>query len=223
MSDLVRLPAAPRLPVLDAEDRRVGDFPVGRVFCVGRNYADHAREMGADPDAEPPFFFMKSAGTVVTAAGLPYPTATSELHHEVELVIALDGTRIVACGVGLDLTRRDLQAAAKARRHPWEIGKVFPGAAPCGALRQGAAVLADGAATIELSVNGECRQAGRLEQMIHDVPRLLADLDRLFGLAPGDLLFTGTPAGVAAVAPGDRLLARVAGLPELTVTIEEAH
>lgn len=223
MADLIPLPFVPRLPVLDADDRLLGEFPVGRVFCVGRNYADHAREMGADPDAEPPFFFMKPASAVVTMSALRYPAATRELHHEVELVVALDARRVVACGVGLDLTRRDLQAAAKERRHPWEAGKVFPGAAPCGALRSGAEVLETGATAIELDVNGERRQSGRLEQMIHAVPRLLEDLDLLFGLAPGDLLFTGTPAGVGPVAPGDRLRACIDGLPELVVTIEESR
>lgn len=221
MADLVELAPAPRLPVLDDEDALIGEFPVGRVFCVGRNYAEHAREMGADPDAEPPFFFMKPASVVTTAGEIRYPAGTSDLHHEVELVVALDGTEIVACGVGLDLTRRDLQAGAKSRRHPWDAGKVFPDAAPCGALRAGAGPLQDRSRAIELTVNGEQRQHGRLDQLIHEVPRLLRELDALFGLAAGDLLFTGTPAGVGRIHPGDRLVARIDGLPELVVTLQE--
>lgn len=223
MSALVQLPPAPLLPVLDDDDRPLGDFPVGRVFCVGRNYADHAREMGADPDAEPPFFFMKPASAVTTAGELRYPSGTTELHHEVELVVALDGLRVLACGVGLDLTRRDLQAAAKERRQPWEAGKVFPGAAVCAPLRAGTQVLEARTALIELSVGDTRRQAGRLDQMIHDVPRLLQDLDALFGLEAGDLLFTGTPAGVGPLRPGDRVSARVEGLPELHLSILEPH
>lgn len=221
MPDLVQLPSTPRLPVLGDADQIVGHFPVGRVFCVGRNYADHAREMGADPDAEPPFFFMKPASAVTTASDVPFPSGTHDLHHEVELVVALDGSRIVACGVGVDLTRRDLQAGAKARRHPWEVGKVFPCAAPCGALRAGAGVLTAPSTPIHLSVGGEVRQSGRLGQLIHGVPRLLEALDALFGLAPGDLLFTGTPAGVGALRPGDEVHARIAGLPDLAFTVQE--
>jgi fumarylpyruvate hydrolase len=221
MPDLVQPPSLPRLPVLDDADQHIGDFPVGRVFCVGRNYADHAREMGADPDVEPPFFFMKPASAVTTASAVPFPRGTRDLHHEVELVVALDGRRVVACGVGVDLTRRDLQAGAKSRRHPWEVGKVFPGAAPCGALRAGAEVLARPSTPIRLSVSGETRQSGCLEQMIHDVPRLVDALDALFGLAAGDLLFTGTPAGVGPLRPGDELRACVEGLPELAFAVQE--
>ena len=221
MPDLMPAPVLPRLPVLDETDAHVGDFPVGRVICVGRNYADHAVEMGGDPEIEAPFFFMKPANVVTHAATIPFPLLTKELHHEIELVVALHEGRPFACGVGLDLTRRDVQAEMKSARRPWEAGKVFPNAAACGALRLGAAVLNFPQTELRLTVNEELRQQGVLGQMIHSVPMLLHRADELFGLRNGDVLFTGTPAGVDAVAPGDVLRAHVDGLPAYALRLED--
>jgi fumarylpyruvate hydrolase len=229
-ADLVHLEPAPRLDVLDEGDESLGTFPVGRVFCVGRNYAEHAREMGGDPDREPPFFFMKPASAVVADGRVRYPPGTTDLHHEVELVVAVDRSlrnqsagdcreAVIGCGVGLDLTRRDLQATAKAAGRPWEAGKVFDGAAPCGPLRAGRAVLDAADTRIELEVDGERRQTGTLGQMIHPVDQVLSRLSELFGLRPGDLVFTGTPAGVGPVTPGARLCGRIGTLPALEVVI----
>jgi fumarylpyruvate hydrolase len=222
MADLVRLPDSPRLPVVDDDGAPCGDFPVGRVICVGRNYADHAREMGADPDREVPFFFLKPATSVRRGPDIVYPRRTSELHHEVELVLALGPDAVLACGVGLDLTRRDRQADMKAARRPWEAGKVFPGAALCGTLRAGTAVLERPASRIHLDVNGAMRQEGRIGEMIHGVATLLREAEALFGLEAGDLLFTGTPAGVGPLVPGDRLRAEVEGLPVLDALVVDA-
>lgn len=230
-ADLFRLEPAPRLDVLDDADEPLGTFPVGRVFCVGRNYADHAREMGGDPDREPPFFFMKPASAVVTDGRVPYPQGTADLQHEVELVVAVgrslrnrsaQGCRdaVIGCGVGLDLTRRDLQAAAKAAGRPWEEGKVFDGAAPCASLRAGRDVLAAADTRIELQVDGQRRQSGTLGQMIHPVDQVLSRLSESFGLRPGDLVFTGTPAGVGPVDHGARLSGRIGMLPPLEVVID---
>lgn len=232
--DLITLAPAPRLPVLDEDEHVVGSFPVGRVFCVGRNYADHAREMGHDPDREPPFFFMKPASAVSTDTTLPYPSLTADLHHEVELVLAVGESLsalpdamepsalravIIGCGVGIDFTRRDLQAAAKAAGRPWEAGKVFDGAACCGALRAGQGILGLDAARIHLGVDGEIRQDGALGQMIWSPLEVLHELAKLFGLRPGDLIFTGTPAGVGPVVPGARIEAGIEGLPPLRLAV----
>lgn len=223
MADLVTLPETPRLPVVDAHDAPCGTFPVHRVLCVGRNYADHAREMGGDPDREAPFFFLKPAGSVRQGSTLVYPARTADLHHEVELVLAVGPDGVLACGVGLDLTRRDRQAEMKAARRPWEAGKVFPGAAHCGVLRAGAEVLEDPARRIHLDVNGVRRQDGRIGEMIHDAATLLAEAEALFGLEAGDLLFTGTPAGVGPLITGDHLRAEVEGLPVLTADVVEKN
>lgn len=210
MTDLISLPVAPRLAIAGG-DRT---FPVGRIFCIGRNYAEHAREMGAAAEA---LFFMKPADAVSTDADLPFPGETADLHHEVELVLALgvDG-EIVASGVGVDLTKRDLQAQMKARSAPWEIAKAFPGSAPLGTLRPGPPPQTG---HIRLSVNDELRQHGDLGQMILGPHALLAELKRYFVPQPGDLVFTGTPAGVAALSPGDRVHAEIDGLPPLGFTL----
>ena len=223
LPDLIPAPVLPRLPILDEHDAYVGDFPVGRVICVGRNYADHAAEMGGNPDGAPPFFFIKPADAVTHANAIPFPAHTRDLHHEIELVVALHEGRPFACGVGLDLTRRDVQAEMKSARRPWEAGKVFPNAAACGALRIGAAVLDLPETKLRLTVNGELRQEGRLGQMIHSVPTLLDRIDRLFGVRSGDLLFTGTPAGVGALSPGDVLQACVEGLPAYATRVGERN
>ena len=206
-------------------------FPVRRIYCVGRNYAAHAREMGHDPDREPPFFFMKPADTVVPEGGtVLYPPGTKDLHHEVELVAAIGtgGSGIVRSdalshvfgyAVGLDLTRRDLQALAKRLSRPWEVGKVFDQAAPMSRIRRAEDIGHPAEGRIWLATNGEVRQDGDLSQMIWSVPEVIAHLSGLFTLAPGDLIFTGTPAGVGSLEPGDEVKAAVEGVGDLEVTI----
>jgi len=229
-ADLIPLPDPVRLPVVDDAGTRQGHFPVGRVFCVGRNYAEHAREMGHDPTREPPFFFMKPASAVVQGERVPYPPATSDLHHEVELVVAVGASlraatplaareAVLACGVGVDLTRRDLQAEAKRLGRPWEIAKAFDAAAPCGALRSGRACLEDPERALRLTVDGELRQEGSLGQMIWLPEEILVRLSELFGLRAGDLVFTGTPAGVGPVQRGQTVRAEVDGLPALAFRV----
>ncbi|MBP1473841.1 fumarylacetoacetate hydrolase family protein [Frateuria sp. MAH-13] len=219
----IPLPAVPSLPVLGSDDR----FPVRRIFCIGRNFADHAREMGATVDREQPMFFCKPADAVVTdGADVPYPTATSELHHEVEMVVALAGggrdltadladTLVFGYGVGLDLTRRDLQAQAKAKGHPWDVAKAFDHSAPVSALRPVEQGRPGPQTRLSLEVNDVLRQQATLADMVHDVPAIIAALSRLFELKPGDLLFTGTPAGVAALHRGDRFHAELEGIAVL--------
>ncbi len=204
-------------------------FPVLRVFCVGRNYAEHAVEMGHDPDREPPFFFMKPAVAVVPGGGsLPFPSATDDLHHEIELVVALrsGGTAIAAEGalehvfgyaVGLDMTRRDLQARAKEMGRPWDMGKGFDRSAPMGTIRTAEDIGHPDAGTIRLRVNGELRQEGDLAQQIWKVPETIAYLSTLVELQPGDLIMTGTPKGVGRVVPGDALEGEIEGVGELRV------
>ena len=203
----------PSLPVLGRAER----FPVRRILCVGQNYAAHAREMGHER-AEP-FFFSKPADALVTDGSDPvYPSATADLHHEVELVCAIgkDGA-IAGWAVGCDLTRRDLQAAAKAKGRPWDAAKGFDHSAPCGALILGA--LPDPAAAISLSVNGEVRQSGRLDDMVWSPAEIVEKAGTLWTLQPGDLIFTGTPEGVGPVVIGDRVEARIGGLSPLTFTV----
>ena len=206
-------------------------FPVRRVFCVGRNYAGHAREMGGDPNREPPFFFSKPADTLVAAgADTPYPPATAKYHHEVELVVAIGtgGTEITpeaALGhvfgyaVGLDMTRRDLQDVAKAAGRPWDMAKGFDAAAPIGEIAPAAEIGHPGGGHIALTVNGKPRQAGDLDDQIWAVPEIIAALSRLVTLAPGDLIFTGTPEGVGAVGPGDVLHGTIAGVGEVRTRV----
>lgn len=204
-----------------------GQFPVRRIYCVGRNYADHAREMGHDPDREAPFFFSKPRDAVISKAQVPYPPATRDLHHEVELVLALgaggadlpvERARSIVYGaaVGVDLTRRDLQAEAKKAGRPWDAAKGFDHGAPIGLIRPGAA---PESGPIQLSVNGETRQVGDLNQMIWSAAEVLAHLSGLFRLEPGDLVFTGTPAGVGPVKAGDSIEASAADLPPLRFTL----
>ena len=214
MTDWLFPPApAPSLPITGRAER----FPVRRILCVGQNYAAHAREMGHDR-AEP-FFFSKPADAVVTDGADPlFPTATADLHHEVELVCAIgeDGG-IFGWGVGCDLTRRDLQAAAKAKGRPWDAAKGFDQSAPCGALTPG--VLPDPSAPITLAVNGEARQAGRLDDMVWAPGEILVKARTLWDVRPGDLIFTGTPEGVGPLQPGDRVEAAIGGLTSLTFTL----
>ena len=208
-----------------------GLFPVRRIYCVGRNYAEHAREMGHDPNAEPPFFFSKPADALlVGGAEAPYPTQTSNFHHEIELVAAIcTGGREIPVetaishvwgyGVGIDLTRRDLQAWAKKGAKPWEIAKGFDHSAPIGTLVPAADVPQPLRGRIELKVNDEMRQSGDLAEMIWDLPHVIAELSKYFELFPGDLIFTGTPAGVSAVVKGDRLEGSIAGIGTVSTRI----
>lgn len=208
-------PAVPSLPIARSRAR----FPLRRIYCIGRNYAEHAREMGAEPDRARPMFFMKPADAVVTdGADVPYPSATNELHHEVEMVVALrEGGRdvpldraldcVYGYGVGLDLTRRDLQAAAKAKSHPWDAAKGFDGSAPVSAIHPVDAIGHPRDLRLALEVNGVERQRASTADMIFDVAAIIHELSRLWQLAPGDLVFTGTPAGVAVLDRGDRFRA----------------
>lgn len=209
-------------------------FPVHRIYCVGRNYAEHAQEMGAT-GREPPFFFMKPADAVLPVAPdaigtLPYPPLTQDLHHEVELVVALGrGGRDIAeqdalahvwgYAVGLDMTRRDRQAEMKKQGRPWSIAKGFDASAPIGALTPAAQAGDVAQAAITLHVNGALRQQGRVAQMIWSIAETIASLSRAWELAAGDLIYTGTPAGVAAVAQGDRLDAAIDGLAPLRLRV----
>jgi fumarylpyruvate hydrolase len=220
-------PAQPSLPVRGS-DRR---FPIHRIYCVGRNYAAHAIEMGHDPDREPPFFFQKNPDTVVgDGTTIPYPDKTGDVHHEVELVVALSSggkdipvERALDCvygyAVGLDLTRRDLQGEAKKLGRPWEVGKAFDNAAPCSEVVPAADIGHPERGAIWLEVGGERRQDGDLAQMIWKVPEIVATLSGLFTLAPGDLIYSGTPAGVGAVSRGDRLTGAVEGVGEITIQV----
>jgi len=214
MTDWLFPPApTPSLPIAGRAER----LPVRRILCVGQNYAAHAREMGHER-AEP-FFFSKPADALVTDGADPlYPTATADLHHEVELVCAIgaDGG-IAGWAVGCDLTRRDLQAAAKAKGRPWDAAKGFDQSAPCGPLTLGA--LPDPAAPIALTVNGETRQSGRLDDMVWAPDEILAKARTLWDVQPGDLIFTGTPEGVGPLQPGDRVEATIGGLETLTFTL----
>ena len=221
-------PVPPTVPV----SGEAAAFPVRRIFCVGRNYAAHAAEMGVEVDREAPFYFTKSAFSLAGAGTLPYPPGTGDYHHEVELVVALgrpafridpDEALGCVCGyaVGLDMTRRDLQAVAKSKQRPWDLGKDVENSAVIGALTP-AAAFQPGEQRITLHVNGEPRQDAPLSDMVWSIPELIADLSRYYHLQPGDLIYTGTPAGVGAVQPGDRLEARVEGLEPLDVAIGPA-
>jgi len=215
-------------------------FPVRHIYCVGRNYAEHAREMGGDASKEPPFFFTKPADAVVPvvppAVGtIAYPLATKNYHHEIELVVAIGsrGVRLAperapdivwGYAVGLDMTRRDLQNDMREKKRPWDIGKSFAQAAPIGVIHPVTAVGHPAAGRIWLDVNGTRRQDGDLADMIWDVAHTIAFLSQYYELLPGDLIYSGTPAGVGAVVPGDRLAGGIDGLGTLAVTIaaEEA-
>lgn len=207
-------------------------FPVRRVFCVGRNYAEHAREMGHDPDREPPFFFAKPADALTEAATVPYPPLTSDLHHEIELVVAIgkDGVNIdpadaaahvFGYAVGIDLTRRDLQGVAKKAGRPWEWGKAFDNSAPISPIVRAEGRILD-KGRIWLEVNGKMRQESDLSELIWSVPEIIADCSRSVALKRGDLIFTGTPAGVAATVAGDRLRGGVDGVGTIAVTMGQA-
>jgi fumarylpyruvate hydrolase len=205
-------------------------FPVARVFCVGRNYAEHAIEMGHDPDREPPFFFMKPADAIVpSGSSLPFPVKTEDLHHEIELVVAIgEGGQdieeekaldhVFGYAVGLDMTRRDLQAVAKKAGRPWDMAKGFDNSAPTSAIRRVADIGHPNDGAIWLRINGEMRQEGDLAQQIWKVPETISYLSTLVTLRPGDLIMTGTPAGVGRVERGDHLEGHVDGVGDLTVS-----
>ena len=219
-------PDQPALPIAGSNDL----FPVRRIFCVGRNYAAHAAEMGSTVDRDAPFFFTKSAHALLQSGqDMPYPQGTRDLHHEVELVVAIgksvglenppaEEIEIFGYAVGLDMTRRDLQAAAKDGRKPWDAGKDFEASAIIGAITPTVDTLLD-AASIRLEVNGDTRQTAPLSDMIHDVPAIIAHLSTLYHLRSGDLIMTGTPAGVAAVVAGDVLVGSIDGLEDVRTTI----
>jgi len=210
-------------------------FPVRRVYCVGRNYAAHAREMGFDPDRDPPFFFCKPADAVVSVpegsvASIPYPPKTANYHHEVELVVAIgrEGANIPVASaaehvwgyaVGLDMTRRDLQFAMRDKGRPWELGKAFDASAPMGPLVAASEVPDIVKAGIWLDVDGQRRQESSIANLIWSIPETIAYLSEYFRLMPGDLIFTGTPEGVGPVGPGAMLHAHVDGLPELKIQV----
>lgn len=217
----------PRLPVQGTDAL----FPVRRVYCVGRNYREHAREMGLST-REPPFFFSKPADAVCTGAEVPYPSMTGELHHEVELVVAIGGggadipleeaqALVFGYAVGVDLTRRDLQAAAKKHGRPWTTAKGFDQSAPVSAIRPVSANGHPGSAAIRLQVNGQLRQQGNVRDMTWSVPEVIAELSRYFELKAGDLIFTGTPSGVGSVLPGDRIDCAIDSVGALSFVIRE--
>ena len=202
-------------------------FPVHRVYCVGRNYAAHAIEMGGNPDREPPFFFQKNPDNLVIDNGdFPYPDRSNDVHHEIEMVVALAKgghdiplERALACvfgyGVGLDMTRRDLQSECKKLGRPWEVGKAFEKSAPCSALVRAADIGHPENGAIWLKVNGELRQEGDLNQLIWKVPEMVSYLSGLFELVPGDIIMSGTPSGVGAVKKGDRMHGHVEGVGDV--------
>ncbi len=227
MTHAVTAPPEVTLPVAGSDET----YPVRRIWCVGRNYAAHAREMGSDPDRDPPFFFQKPTDAIVQdGEPIPYPPGTGNLHHEIELVVAIGkaGFKIPAAealdhvfgyGVGLDMTRRDLQNAAKETGRPWEMGKSFDHSAPCSAIQPASVIGHPDHGAIWLKVNGEERQSGDLNQLIWNVSETISCLSALVELAPGDLIYTGTPAGVGPVGPGDVLEGHVDGVGDLTITI----
>ncbi|MEQ8196014.1 MAG: fumarylacetoacetate hydrolase family protein [Rhodospirillales bacterium] len=208
-------------------------FPIRRIYCVGRNYADHAREMGHDPDREPPFFFMKPADAYVPSGStLPFPQVTKDLHHEIELVVAINKTGadvpeakaldiVYGYCVGLDMTRRDIQGQAKKMARPWDMGKGFDHSAPMTAIRTVADVGHPSEGAIWLKINGEIRQEGDLNQHIWNVPETISYLSGLCTLEPGDLIMMGTPAGVGPVQPGETLEGHVDGVGDLTVSYKK--
>ena len=227
MKYVIDPPAQVSLPVRGSD----ASFPVHRIYCVGRNYAAHAVEMGHDPDKEPPFFFQKNPDNLLLQGrDFPYPAQTGDVHHEIEMTVALKagGTDIPVAealdcvfgyGVSLDMTRRDLQQQARQKSHPWEFAKAFSGSAPVGALVRAAQLGKIHQASITLNVNGTVRQSSNVSSMIWNVGECIAALSRFEALQAGDLLMTGTPEGVGAVVRGDVMQARIDGLPPMRVEV----
>jgi len=225
MTEFVFAPPAPATVPVEGQ---AAVFPVRRILCVGRNYAAHRREMGGD-DRDPPFFFGKPADAVVPPGGaVPYPSRTSNLHHEIELVVALKAggadvpvdkalDLVFGYAVGVDLTRRDLQNAAKDKGHPWDSGKAFDASAPISAIRPWSGPAPEG--RIHIAVNGQVRQDAEVADMIWNVAEVIAEASKLWRLGPGDLIFTGTPEGVGPLVAGDRVEGAVEGVGEIAFTV----
>jgi len=214
------------LPVRGSDQR----FPVRRVYCIGRNYAAHSIEMGGDPNRESPFFFQKNPDNLDTSGEFPYPVKSSDVHHEIELVVALKSggvnisvenalEHVYGYAIGIDMTRRDLQAEMKQTRRPWEIGKAFERSAPVGPIVAASDIGHLDSGKITLNVNGEIRQQGDLNQMIWKVPEMIAYLSEYFEIGPGDVIMSGTPSGVGPVVRGDVMVAAVEGIGELEVKV----
>ena len=226
-SKAVNAPDPAVLPVVDSQDV----FPVHRIYCVGRNYAAHAVEMGHDPDREAPFFFQKNPDNLLLDDIFTYPPLSDDVQHEIELVVGLKsgGSDIAPEGaldsvfgyaVGLDMTRRDLQGEMKRQGRPWEIGKAFEQSAPCSAIAPAQRIGHPQTGAIRLSKNGALSQSGDLSQMIWKVPEIISELSRYFLLCPGDLIFTGTPSGVGPVQRGDELRGEIEGVGNLSVRVQ---
>jgi fumarylpyruvate hydrolase len=227
MAYIITPPEISTLPIRGSDEL----FPIHRIYCVGRNYAAHAREMGHDPDREPPFFFQKNPDTIIPDGGnFPYPDKSNDVHFEIELVIALfkggkdiEEAEAMACvfgyAVGLDMTRRDLQGAAKKSGRPWEIGKAFENSAPCSEVVPKDKVRGLENARIWLDVNCKTRQDGNINQLIWKIPEIISYLSGLFTLAPGDLIYSGTPSGVGAIVKGDLMKGAVEGIGEITIKV----
>jgi fumarylpyruvate hydrolase len=219
------------LPPVLARTTNGDDFPVRRVFCVGRNYAEHAREMGKDPERDPPFFFTKWAETVVPSGStIAYPTETANYHYEAELVVAIGKSgryisaenalnHVYGYATGLDMTRRDLQFQARDKGRPWDIGKNFEQASPLGLIHPASQVGHPATGAISLTVNGDTRQSADIADLIWPVPDIIRFLSTFYALEPGDIIYTGTPAGVGPVVPGDKIVVSIAGLEPTAVTI----
>lgn len=221
------LPAVPGVPIAGTDEY----FPVHRIYCVGRNYAEHAREMGFDPNREPPFFFSKPADAIVpTGSTIPYALATQNFHYEMELVVAIgkEGVNVsrdnaleyvYGYAAGLDMTRRDLQFAMRDKGRPWDVGKGFDKSAPISAIHRATKTGHLFAGAIWLKVNGETKQQADLKELLWPVPDVIAHLSKLFLLKPGDLIYTGTPAGVGPVKPGDQLEGFIEGVDKISIKI----
>lgn len=214
------------LPVRGSDLR----FPVRRVYCIGRNYAAHSIEMGGDPDRESPFFFQKNPDNVDSSGEFPYPVKSNDVHHEIELVVALKSggvdisidnalEHVYGYAIGIDMTRRDLQAEMKLTRRPWEIGKAFERSAPIGPIAPASVIGHPDSGMITLNVNNEIRQQGDLNQMIWKVPEMIAYLSEYFEIGAGDLIMSGTPSGVGPVVRGDVMVCVIEGIGEMTVTV----
>ncbi len=223
---VIPVPPIVTLPVVGTEEL----YPVRRVYCIGRNYAAHAIEMGHDPDREPPFFFQKNPNNLDPSGDFPYPPQSSDVHHEAEMMVALKsgGTNIpldqaldhvYGYGLSLDMTRRDLQGEQKKMGRPWEIGKAFERSAPCGPIYPAASIGHPDQGRISLTVNGDTRQDGDLNQMIWKVPEMISYLSEFFELAAGDIIQTGTPAGVGAIERGDVMKMEIDGVGKIEIRV----
>ena len=231
MNYVFPVPAVPVVPIAGTAQ----SFPVHRIYCVGRNYAEHAREMGFEPEREAPFFFTKPADAIVAdGATIAYALATKNLHHEIELVAAIGKAgsnisraaaleHVYGYAVGIDMTRRDLQLSARDKGRPWDVGKAFDESAPISALYRASEVGHPEAGAIRLSVNGELKQNADLKQLLWPVADLVVELSKLFVLQPGDLIYTGTPAGVGPVVTGDELQGSIEGVGTITIRIGAAR